>query len=204
MKGRESSTIDFDPDNGNIDVEESVYYTRLGNIRYVYKSTGNTVGNRVTYNNDPTDATKAVPTFLPDLPEGYKYVLSGPNSELPLASTEKITRARGTNKEDVEKSNSPVIITRSNDKFTFTPLNDEVSPFLAGVPYSYSQGNNVIFYIEQSQPQPEPKPEPKPQPKPRYEKEKPRLVKTGMTGTSTLIPGLSLTIAEALLRRKNK
>lgn len=47
MKGRESSTIDFDPDNGNIDVEESVYYTRLGNIRYVDKSTGNTVGNRV-------------------------------------------------------------------------------------------------------------------------------------------------------------
>ena len=133
MKGRESSTIDFDPDNGNIDVEESVYYTRLGNIRYVDKSTGNTVGNRVTYNNDPTDATKAAPTFLPDLPEGYKYVLSGPNSELPLASTEKITRVRGTNKEDVEKSNSPVIITRSNDKFTFTPLNDEV-PFLAGVP----------------------------------------------------------------------
>lgn len=212
MKGKESSTIDFDPDNGNIDVEESVYYTRLGNIRYVDKSTGNTVGNRVTYNNDPTDATKAAPTFLPDLPEGYKYVLSGPNSELPLASTEKITRARGTNKEDVEKSNSPVIITRSNDKFTFTPLNDEVSPFLAGVPYSYSQGNNVFFYIEQpqpqpqsqSQPQPEPKPEPKPQPKPRYEKEKPRLVKTGMTGTSTLIPGLSLTIAGALLRRKNK
>lgn len=155
MKGRESSTIDFDPDNGNIDVEESVYYTRLGNIRYVDKSTGNTVGNRVTYNNDPTDATKAAPTFLPDLPEGYKYVLSGPNSELPLASTEKITRARGTNKEDVEKSNSPVIITRSNDKFTFTPLNDEVSPFLAGVPYSYSQGNNVIFYIEQPQPQPQ-------------------------------------------------
>ena len=156
----------FDPDNGDIDIVEEVNYITLGKVQLVDKATGNVIAQQV-YANDPNDATKADRTKLPKVPEGYKFVSE--NLTLQNSAIEKVTKVhkgQGGGKEIIK---SEITLTKIGDDLFFDPTNDQVQPLVDGAAFSYSQGNNVIFYIIKDDPNPEEpvKPEdPKPDPNP--------------------------------------
>lgn len=134
-----SGSLDFNPDNGNVDIEVNITYLKLGKIKLVDKATGNTIVDKV-YANDNTDATKAADTILPKLPEGYKFVAENPTSQ--NATIEKYTHLGAspgkpspiikTEKEDVTISLKEV-----DGNLIFTPTNDPVSTIKEGIEFSY-------------------------------------------------------------------
>lgn len=160
-----------------------------------------------------TDATKAADTVLPDLPSGYEFISKV--LTLQNATVEKITNTKGDKSNKIETQDVTTPLTESNGKLIFSPINDVVSAIKDGVPYSYSQGNNIVFYLAALTPTPEPAPEPKPEPKPEPEPlhkltpkhivTKKTLPNTGVTDSSTLAAGLgALTLAGIAARRKQK
>ena len=156
---KEAPAVVADPEN--LDINQDVYYSRLGKIKYVDKATGKTIIEKV-YENDKTDATKAADTVLPDLPSGYEFISKV--LTLQNATIEKITNTKGDKSNKIETQDVTTPLTESNGKLIFSPINDVVSAIKDGVPYSYSQGNNIVFYLAALTPTPEPAPEPKPEP----------------------------------------
>ena len=213
---KEAEEVEFDPDNGNIDIEENVNYIPLGKVQLVDKATGNVIAQQV-YANNPSDATKAARTKLPKVPEGYKFVSE--NLTLQNSAIEKVTKVhkgQGGGKEIIK---SEITLTKVGDDLFFDPTNDQVQPLVDGASFSYSQGNNVIFYIVKNEPEkpaeepnkPEtPKEEPKkPEPKkpePKRENPAPKrgLPKTGVETTSVVVPTLGAILAGFAFRRNRK
>lgn len=213
---KEAEEVEFDPDNGNIDIEENVNYIPLGKVQLVDKATGNVIAQQI-YANDPSDATKAARTKLPKVPEGYKFVSE--NLTLQNSAIEKVTKVhkgQGGGKEIIK---SEITLTKVGDDLFFDPTNDQVQPLVDGAAFSYSQGNNVIFYIVKNEPEkpaeepnkPEtPKEEPKkPEPKkpePKRENPAPKrgLPKTGVETTSVVVPTLGAILAGFAFRRNRK
>ena len=213
---KEAEEVEFDPDNGNIDIEENVNYIPLGKVQLVDKATGNVIAQQI-YANDPSDATKAARTKLPKVPEGYKFVSE--NLTLQYSAIEKVTKVhkgQGGGKEIIK---SEITLTKVGDDLFFDPTNDQVQPLVDGAAFSYSQGNNVIFYIVKNEPEkpaeepnkPEtPKEEPKkPDPKkpePKRENPAPKrgLPKTGVETTSVVVPTLGAILAGFAFRRNRK
>ena len=207
---KEAPAVVADPEN--LEINQEVYYSRLGKIKYVDKTTGKTIIEKV-YENDKTDATKAADTILPDLPSGYEFISKV--LTLQNATVEKVTNTKGDKANKIETQDVTTPLTESNGKLIFSPINDIVSAIKDGVPYSYSQGNNIVFYltaltptpVPTPEPTPEPKPEPNPEPKPipRHIVSKNALPNTGLTDSSTLAAGLgALTLAGIAARRKQK
>ena len=203
---KEAEEVEFDPDNGNIDIEENVNYIPLGKVQLVDKATGNVIAQQV-YANDPSDATKAARTKLPKVPEGYKFVSE--NLTLQNSAIEKVTKVhkgQGGGKEIIK---SEITLTKVGDDLFFNPTNDQVQPLVDGASFSYSQGNNVIFYIVKNEPEKpaeEPKkPEPK-KPEPKRENPAPKrgLPKTGVETTSVVVPTLGAILAGFAFRRNRK
>ena len=213
---KEVGEVEIDPNNGDIDIEEKVNYIALGKVQLVDKATGNVIAQQV-YTNDPSDATKAARTKLPKVPEGYKFVSE--NLTLQNSAIEKVTKVhkgQGGGKEIIK---SEITLTKVGDDLFFDPTNDQVQPLVDGAAFSYSQGNNVIFYIVKNEPEkpaeepnkPEtPKEEPKkPEPKkpePKRENPAPKrgLPKTGVETTSVVVPTLGAILAGFAFRRNRK
>ena len=186
--------------------EENVNYIPLGKVQLVDKATGNVIAQQV-YANDPSDATKAARTKLPKVPEGYKFVSE--NLTLQNSAIEKVTKVhkgQGGGKEIIK---SEITLTKVGDDLFFNPTNDQVQPLVDGASFSYSQGNNVIFYIVKNEPEKpaeEPKkPEPK-KPEPKRENPAPKrgLPKTGVETTSVVVPTLGAILAGFAFRRNRK
>ena len=205
---KEAPAVVADPEN--LDINQDVYYSRLGKIKYVDKATGKTIIEKV-YENDKTDATKAADTVLPDLPSGYEFISKV--LTLQNATIEKITNTKGDKSNKIETQDVTTPLTESNGKLIFSPINDVVSAIKDGVPYSYSQGNNIVFYLAALTPTPEPAPEPKPEPKPeplhkptpKHIVTKKTLPNTGVTDGSTLAASLgALALTGVAARRKQK
>jgi adhesion exoprotein len=213
---KEVGEVEIDPNNGDIDIEEKVNYIALGKVQLVDKATGNVIAQQV-YTNDPIDATKAARTKLPKVPEGYKFVSE--NLTLQNSAIEKVTKVhkgQGGGKEIIK---SEITLTKVGDDLFFDPTNDQVQPLVDGASFSYSQGNNVIFYIVKNEPEkpaeepnkPEtPKEEPKkPEPKkpePKRENPAPKrgLPKTDVETTSVVVPTLGAILAGFAFRRNRK
>ena len=213
---KEVGETEIDPDNGNIDIVEEVNYISLGKVQLVDKATGNVIAQQV-YANDPNDATKAARTKLPKVPEGYKFVSE--NLTLQNSAIEKVTKVHKGQGEGKEIIKSEITLTKVGDDLFFNPTNDQVQPLVDGASFSYSQGNNVIFYIVKNEPEkpaeepnkPEtPKEEPKKpeskKPEPKRENPAPKrgLPKTGVETTSVVVPTLGAILAGFAFRRNRK
>lgn len=94
---KEAPAVVADPEN--LDINQDVYYSRLGKIKYVDKATGKTIIEKV-YENDKTDATKAADTVLPDLPSGYEFISKV--LTLQNVTIEKITNTKGDKSNKIE------------------------------------------------------------------------------------------------------
>ena len=119
---KEAPAVVADPEN--LDINQDVYYSRLGKIKYVDKATGKTIIEKV-YENNKTDATKAADTVLPDLPSGYEFISKV--LTLQNATVEKVTNTKGDKANKTETQDVTTPLTESNGRLIFSPINDIVS-----------------------------------------------------------------------------